>query len=349
MKKNRWLTPVVFLLLVALTVFAVSQQSKTFSAAEFFGYMQELKPWGMPAAIACMLGFILFEGLALLIICRALGYSKRLHHGIAYSAADIYFSAITPSATGGQPASGLMMVGDGIPTGVTTVALLLNLTFYTSAIFLIAIAGCLLYPDVWSTFGVPSHIMIIIGISLQVALLGGFILLVFYDKVFLRIIDFFLMLGQRLHLVKDAESRHNKMLEIEEDYRASAGAISSHKRAMAIALLFNVLQRVCNVAVPVVLYGASGGKSASLRKVFGIQTMVALGASSLPMPGGVGVTDYLFMDGYSSLLKDPVNLELLSRTVSFYSCVLLCAIMLLVITIVRKVHKTGGRDREKMA
>ena len=62
MKKNRWLTPVVFLLLVALTVFAVSQQSKTFSAADFFEYMQDLKQWGMPAAIACMLGFILFEG-----------------------------------------------------------------------------------------------------------------------------------------------------------------------------------------------------------------------------------------------------------------------------------------------
>ena len=118
---------------------------------------------------------------------------------------------------------------------------------------------------------------------------------------------------------------------------------------MAIAFLFNVLQRVCNVTVPVVLYGASGGKSASLRKVFGIQTMVALGASSLPMPGGVGVTDYLFMDGYSSLLDDPVNLELLSRTVSFYSCVLLCAVMLLVITVVRKVCKTGGRRREKVA
>ena len=342
MKKNKWLTPVVFLVLVALTIYTVSQQSKTFSAADFFEYMQDLKPWGMPAAVACMLGFIAFEGLAMLVILRALGYKRRLHRGIAYSAADIYFSAITPSATGGQPAEGLMMLGDGIPAGVTTVALLLNLTFYTAVFFVIALAGRLCYSGVWGAFGVPSHLMIAVGMALHVALLAGFSLLVFHDKVFLKIIDFFLMIGQKLHLVKDAESRRNKMLEIEEDYRASSGAISAHKKAMAFAFLLNLLQRLCNVAVPVVLYAASGGEIGKLGKVFAVQTLVVLGATSLPMPGGVGVTDYLFMDGYSTLMADPVNLELLSRTVSFYSCVMLCGVMLLVISIARRLARRKG-------
>ena len=62
------------------------------------------------------------------------GLLPGLVRGVLYSAADIYFSAITPSATGGQPASALLMVGDGIPTAVTTVVLLLNLAMYNLSI-----------------------------------------------------------------------------------------------------------------------------------------------------------------------------------------------------------------------
>lgn len=54
---------------------------------------------GLAAAALCTLLYILLEGLALLTICRALGYRRSVGQGVLYSAADIYFSAITPSAT----------------------------------------------------------------------------------------------------------------------------------------------------------------------------------------------------------------------------------------------------------
>ena len=53
----------------------------------------------------------------------------------------------------------------------------------------------------------------------------------------------------------------------------------------------------------------------------------------------VGVADYLFLDGYGALMPDPVNLELLSRTVSFYCCVLLCAVILLLSFITQKASR----------
>ena len=43
------------------------------------------------------------------------------------------------------------------------------------------------------------------------------------------------------------------------------------------------------------------------------------------LPGGVGVSDYLFMDLFGNFVPDPAELDLLSRGISFYSCILLCA------------------------
>ena len=87
MKRHKWLAPVAFLLLVVITVFVVSQQSKTFTAEGFLEYVSSVKPWGLVLAAGCMLGYILCEGLALLVICRALSYPRRWNRGVLYSAA----------------------------------------------------------------------------------------------------------------------------------------------------------------------------------------------------------------------------------------------------------------------
>ena len=44
----------------------------------------------------------------------------------------------------------------------------------------------------------------------------------------------------------------------------------------------------------------------------------------MPIPGGMGVADYLMLDGYQQLFgKDAAFLlEMLSRSLSFYMCVL---------------------------
>lgn len=338
MKKKKWIAPVAFLLLVAVTIFVVSQQSKSFTAEGFLDYVASVRPWGLAAAVGCMLCYILFEGLGLLTICRALGYKRRWHRGVLYSAADIYFSAITPSATGGQPASALFMIGDGIPAAVTTVVLLLNLLFYTMSIFVVLLLGLILYPKAFGLFGVPAHLLMIAGIAFQLVLIAGLLLLIFSEKIFLRIVDFFLRVGQKLRLVKTAEKRREKLLEMERDYRASAGVVRHHLPAMAKALLFNVLQRICIVAVPAVLYAAGGHSARLMGRIFSIQSWVIMGSNAVPLPGAVGVADYLFLDGYSAMMADPVNMELLSRTISFYSCVLVCAVILM-ISFVRNRHQ----------
>ena len=68
--------------------------------------------------------------------------------------------------------------------------------------------------------------------------------------------------------------------------------------------------------------------------------MVILGSNSMPLPGGVGVSDYLFLNLFESLAEDPAQLDLLARGISFYGCILLCALALALSLILQK--KKGG-------
>lgn len=160
MKRKQWLYSLIFVLLIGLTVFTICSQSASFTREGFGEYVRAAHPAGLAAAALCTLLYILLEGLALLTICRALGYRRGVGQGVLYSAADIYFSAITPSATGGQPASAVLMMRSGIPAAPTAVALLINLVLYTLSILLMAAAGLALHPGLLKLFGPASRILI---------------------------------------------------------------------------------------------------------------------------------------------------------------------------------------------
>ncbi|MFR2128888.1 MAG: hypothetical protein ACLS4M_06675 [Eubacterium ventriosum] len=48
------------------------------------------------------------------VLCGTFGYKRPFRKCLVYSSSDIYFSAITPSATGGQPASAYFMMKDKV-------------------------------------------------------------------------------------------------------------------------------------------------------------------------------------------------------------------------------------------
>ena len=101
--------------------------NQSFRFADFVAALKSANPGFLLCAVASAFGFLLFEAAALTVCCRMLGAACPLRKSVVYSAADLYFSAITPSASGGQPASAYLMLGDGISVPVAAAALLANL------------------------------------------------------------------------------------------------------------------------------------------------------------------------------------------------------------------------------
>ena len=335
---NKFLWSILSVVIAAATIWAVVSQARAFSLEAFADYFLDASvPWLVAAAL-CMVGFIFFEGMAVLTICRAFGYHTGRRKGFIYAASDIYFSAITPSATGGQPACAFFMMRDGIPGSVTTLALILNLTMYTISILCIGLFTLILQPEIFLTFGLLSRVLIVAGFIVQCLLTLLFLLLLFKRDVLRKICLPVLHLLCKIRILKREGEWRQKLENYLEEYAAYARMVRGHARAMLKALLYNLLQRVSVITVPVCVFLASGGERIKAAKIWAVQCCAVIGSNTIPIPGAMGVSDYIMLDGFSKTvqLRNVVNFELLSRSISFYVCVLVCGIATLIAHLIQR-------------
>lgn len=326
--KKKFLWTFVFIAIAALTIYAITSQNKDFSFKTFVSFLSGVKSGWLILAVVGMLGFIFFEAWALLVICKAFGHKQRLSKGLSYAYGDIYFSAITPSASGGQPASAFFMLKDGIPSSVVTVALIINLLMYGVAILVVGLISFVMSPMVFFNFSILSKILIIAGAVVLILLSVLFIILLKKDALLHSICDKILCLLAKIHLIRKLDKKRAKLARWIDSYRECAAALHGKHKMLLKVLALNVLQRLSLISVTVFAYLACGGTASQVVNVLVIQSMVTLGSNCIPIPGAMGVADYLLLDGLDGIVGSSVavNLELLARTVSFYLCVILCGL-----------------------
>ncbi len=328
-KKKNEIWSVVALVLAALSIWAVASHAKDYSLEKLKEFFVNANPFWLGMAFLCMACYIVFEGLALLGVMKAFGYKRSVNKGIVYSAADIYFSAITPSATGGQPASAYFMMADGVPAAVSAVALLLNLVMYTASIMTIGIIALILRPGIFYDFVTPSKILIIIGYLVLGTLMVFIILLIKREDWVHGIGAFIIKVSGKIKLIRNTGRFEKKLDRITNEYRDCAEMIDGHRGMLVKCFIFNFLQRSLQICVSSMLYLAGGGELAKGIDIWVTHAFSVIGSNCIPVPGAMGVIDILLLDGMKDLMSesDAISLELASRGISFYFCVLVCIII----------------------
>ena len=330
--QSKLLWSVVFVMIAAATIWAVLSQSRSFSLRSFAAYASGAsKPW-LVLALLSMLGFIVFEAESLVVIFRAFGYPVSRRRAFVYSASDIYVSAITPSASGGQPACAWFMIKDGIPGMVATVALLANLSMYAISILVLGMITLLIRPGVFLSLSLLSRGLVILGYLIQSVLAAFFVMLLLKGDLLHKICRTALRLLCKIRLLKQEEEKQRGLDRQMEEYAAYARMIKEHKRAMGKAFFFNMLQRASVISVPFFVFLASGGEPARSGDIWAVQCYTVVGSNAVPIPGAMGVSDYIMLDGFGKIIpyQNAVNFELLSRSLSFYVCVAFCGITVLI-------------------
>lgn len=308
--------------LSVLTIYTLFYNSGL-SLTELSQDIKEATPIWLIPAVLCMLAFIFFEGHSLVLILRTLGYPVKKRRGFLYASADIYFSSITPSATGGQPASAYFMHKDGIPTEVVTVSLILNLTMYTLAIITLGIISLICCPNIFIKFALPCRIMILIGILAMILLTVFFILLLKKQAILLSMGNLLVRIMQKLHFKNSAGRFKIKLDNMIEKYNECVSTLAGKKKLLFKTFFLNLFQRSVQILVPVFCYYAIHGNLADGFKVFIIQTYVVMGSNFIPVPGAIGISEFLMFYGYTMLLNEEAaySLAILSRGIAFYSCI----------------------------
>ena len=323
---------VVFIILATISILMIKKTNEECSFVDLCDEISRANILWIILAVVVMPGFIFFEGMALKVLVKGLTNRKTHIKGMLYSSADIYFSAITPSASGGQPASAYFMMRDRIPGSVTTVILLVNLMLYSLSFVITGTIAFLMDWKVFLGYGAFGKTLVLIGIGAMLFLMFSFYILLRRKQIINVLASCLIRLGHKIRFVKDPEKKMEKLFSVLENYEKCSYSIAGKKKMIIFALIFNVLQRISQSFVTVFCYLAVGGQPGKAVKVWVVHMMASLGANSIPIPGGVGTTDYLLIRGLKNVDStiNSARLTLISRGISFYGCIFISMIIIFI-------------------
>lgn len=321
--KKKLLWAVISLLIAGLTVWAVASQSRSFSPAALWDIIKKSNKGWFAAALAAMFGFIFFEGMAVVRAASRLGYTRSPAKGTVYGAADVYFSAITPSATGGQPVCAWFMIRDGISGAATTVTLLITLVMYTLALLLSGMAAILFCFPIFSAFPRLAKVMILLGAAVLLFLGFFFIMLLRKPGLLHRICDAFLHFLEKIHLMRGAQRLREKLNTVMEEYSLCSDMLFGKRGVLLESFFWNLCQRMSYFMVTFFLFMAVGNGTVMASKATVIQCLSCVGSNCIPIPGAMGAADYMLLSGFGQLMSEDaaVTMEMLCRGVTFYGSV----------------------------
>ncbi len=340
--KKQLINILVLVALVAITLTVLFLSYRELNFVTILDFLRSSNGWLIGAAFACMVAEIIFEGLSIHVIARRLGHKSKLRASLAYSTSDIYYSAITPSASGGQPASMFYMVRDGMSAGTAGFTLIFNLVAYTGAIIAIGMFALAVRPQMILGLGNGlTGTLIIVGFVVQFVLLGLLIMCMLWSSAVLKAGNGVISLLTKIKIVRKPDKWRGKVSGAVEKYRSCRGIIKTHPALFLWALLLNIGQRVCKLLIPCLICLAAD-PSTPLLDLVCMQAYVVIGYNVVPLPGGVGVYEALYSGIYGDFfLKrfagDAARADafmfssmMVSRVISFYICMIISGIYTLV-------------------
>ena len=328
-------------LLAVLTVWAVLQQNRSVSVKDIIDAFSRTNKVWFTLATVCSTLFIVFEGIALNSVLKGAGYRPTFFDGLIYSTSDIYFSAVTPSATGGQPATAYFMLRDGISGGVVTATLIVNLMMYSLSTVVLGVIAIILHPHSFFGFSPFSKLLIILGgVVLGTLTVCFFFMLKNGNKVFSWLERFFSFL-KRKKIINFSERMFKKLNKTKKDYAECSKLLAKNHWILIKSFIWTFLQRFSQILTPSLLYLSLGGDIGSSTIIFSKQCLITIGYNLIPIPGAMGVADYLMIDGFSEVMERNAafSLEMLSRGLTFYICVSASGIIALIGYIIKRKHK----------
>ena len=223
------------------------------------------------------------------------------------------------------------MVKDGIPAGVATGTLLVNLILYTLSLMVLGLSAVVFHFPLILRMRPLSQVLIAVGFLVQIGLTVLFFAMLGKGPTVFGLLRRFLCFLHRKKLLRRLESRLERLHSVQEEFEICASTMKQKPSIFFMAFLWNLAQRAAQLAVPMCVYLALGGAPARAGMMFASQCLVALGYSAVPVPGSMGVADYLMLDAFSGFigLEDAFRLEMLSRGLSFYICVAVSGIITL--------------------
>ena len=270
--------------------------------------------------VACMAVYLICEAESIRTLMGAFQTKVPFLRSAGYSFADFYFSAITPSATGGQPMQIFYMTRDGFGFAHSSFTLLAVAAVYQMTVLVYGSVMTLFNLSYVMAQGALIRWLLVFGILVN-GICSGLILLTILngllaERVLLRAVGV-------LHKAKIIKNHKKAVQRIEgliNEYSRGGAYLRQYPLVVVRMFLRSALQLTSLYLVPWFACLALG-MTVKPGTFLAVQAILSLAVTAVPLPGSVGASEGSFISLYRSILGtgQTFSVMMLSRGISFYA------------------------------
>lgn len=268
---------------------------------------------------------------------------------LKYSFIGFFYSYITPSSSGGQPAQMVYMKKDGIYYGYSSLIMLVVAVVYKAVLVLLGVFFYIFYHGY-----VVDHVgdymwLVYVGFFLNLAYIALLLIVclkpLWSRKMAIKLIN----LLTRIHLLnaKNNERYIAKVTRIFDNYVKASKYISDNLRSLFTITWLTILQRLALFMLTWIVYRSYGLSGASFMEIVALQVMIGVAVEMLPLPGAAGITEACFIAFFTGVFSDELISPaiLLNRGISFYAVIIIGGLVTLGTHLLN--IKRYGKDTDK--
>lgn len=289
----------LFVVFSAAGAWAVFDQ---FAGREFVFDRRLIAPPVLAAAAGLLVLYFVADGLRLHYTLRALGHSIPPAAMVRLVFVNLFFSNVTPMATGGGVAQVWVLREHGVPVGRATAATTLRTVLATAVIFIAT--------PLFLAFGAPTDGQALLARIAPILAVLVTLYVLFFVVVVLRTRWLVLPLGsslgglRRLGLI--GARRHWRLqLALRREVQRFAGSfgdyLSGPARLVALSVGSTLLFLACLFSFPALLVGAFGHDTAWLTTA-GLALVTTFVMYFAPTPGAAGISEGVFGAFFANVL-----------------------------------------------
>lgn len=325
--KKYLLSILFFIVVIFLTFYSI------FSGDSIDLVISNIKLVNIKYVFICMLliaAYFIFQGLYMKLILKSLNKKITLSKGIFYSMVEFFFSAITPSSTGGQPVQLYYMNKDKISMKKSLITLILNTIYFKLTLIILGIIIMMFKSGILLS---DKYLLIffIIGFTVDLLVIIFCYLLLYKQSIIKKILRFFYSFKNKLSKDKNVDIEQTVETKL-NDYKNEVNYIKSHKKEVFIGFILTLLQRMFLFSVSYVIYKSFGLNKYNYFELVFIQISVQIAIEAMPLPGGTGVSEYLMNYAFINIFgaNKASTAMMLTRAFSFYIPIIFCLILLII-------------------
>ncbi len=283
------------------------------------------------AGAGLLIGYVLVRALTLYAYLAGEGSKISFVKSLAVTGIGQFYSAITPSSSGGQPVEVLAMSRWGVSGPVATAAVTVQFIGFQLALLALGAALWIVTRTHVALYLGPVRWFVILGFIINSAM-PLFVGILGLNRGVLNALSHgTVWLLTRLRIVRDQDAAQKKVDHMMGEYQSSVASLFKKPLLAAKVFVLSLIQLVLMMAIILCVYRAFWLHGVQPITLLALQTLLYIGASFMPLPGASGAQEYGFSVFFGGIFPERTLLSAIFvwRVITYYLLMLIGLVSIL--------------------